>query len=102
MLAQRLRMPGPVDADHMAEPAGPTGLDADLGVLEDGAPLRRQAQLRSRRQERVRRGLARQLTLTRDHPVDAQLDERVEPGDLQDLFGVRAAGDHRPAQPGLA
>ena len=57
--------------------------------------------------ERVRLGLARQALLLGDDAVHARLDQRREPGDLEDLLGVarsrrprRAAGRLRAPPPG--
>ena len=74
-------------------PARP-GLDAGQGVLEHHGLLLRHVQVSRRGEERVGRGLARQVPLLRDHPVDPVVDQVDEPGDLQHHLGVRRRRHH--------
>ena len=94
VLAQRVGLPEPVHADDEAEPARLPCRDAGEGVLEHDGLLLRHVEVRRGGEERVGRGLARQVPLLRDHPVDPVVDQVGEPGDLQHHLGVRRRRHH--------
>ena len=68
-----LGLPGAVHADHQAEVAGATGLDADQRVLEHDRLGGFDAQRPGAGQEGVGRGLARQAVALGDEAVDDAL-----------------------------
>jgi hypothetical protein len=71
---KRVGVPHIVDADELAEPAGPTGLDTGDCVLEDRGLRRLDAEATSASEESVRCRLAPQSLLPQGEPVDAALD----------------------------
>ena len=60
MPAQRLGLAVAGDADHQAEAAGPPGLHAAEGILDDHGPLRLDPELPSRLEKGIGRRLAGQ------------------------------------------
>src|SRR5204862_178970 len=82
-------------------PAASAGVYPGRGVLEHRARFRTHAETVGRGEERVRRGLPAQVLRAHGRAVDDHLDVVRETGDVEDLPGVGAGGDHRPAQAGV-
>ena len=83
-----------IDADGQGEPPGVAGGDAGDGVLDDGGPLRADAQFGGRGEERVGRRLAGQLAGGGDVAVDDDGEAIGEAGGLEHLGGVARRRHH--------
>src|SRR6266571_1422622 len=92
VLEQGLPLSGAVDSDNEAEVPGAPRLDSRQCVLEDGRFGRLDADLLRRREERVGRRLSVEVPLLDDDPVDADLEQVLDPGSLENVLAVRAGG----------
>src|SRR6266487_4558081 len=102
VLEQGLPLSGAVDSDNEAEVPGAPRLDSRQCVLEDGRFGRLDADLLRRREERVGRRLSLQVPLLDGDPVDADLEQVLDPGGLEDVLAVRAGGHDGSVEPRLA
>ena len=91
-----------VDADHAAEGAGATRLDARERVLVHRGVCGLDAEPASTLQERVRVRLALQVQLFGDDAVDAHLDQVVDTSSAKHILAIVARRDHGAAQAGVA
>src|SRR4051794_38801016 len=99
VLAQGLRLADAVDPHDVAKGAGPAGLDAGQGVLEDRGLARLDGEQLGAVQEGVRRGLAGQVPFADRHAVHPLLHVLPQTGDLQDVGSVGARRHHRRGEP---
>ena len=90
MLAERVCLPGAVDADDEREPPGTPRDDAGERILEDGGATGFNAERPCRGQEAVGRWLASQVLARDRDPVDPCLDQVGEAGRVEHLAGVLA------------
>ena len=102
LAAELFRLPGPVDADHEPEAAGPAGLHAGQRVLEHCRLARSDAEAPGGEQEHVGRRLAGQVLPFGGEPVDDHLEQLGQPGHLEHRPGVGARRHHGSAEPGVA
>ena len=102
MLAQRVGLTDAIDADHVAEVTGVSGLHAGQRVLEHGRMAGLHAQGARPGQERVGGRLALEVLLVDRVAVDPCLEQVLDPGCPEDVLAVGAGGDDGPPQPGLA
>ena len=90
---QRFRAAVTVDADHQPERATAPGLHPRNRVLDDDAPVAREAEPFRGRDEDVWRRLAPQVECLARQAVDPDVEQRTQPGTLDDLAAVLARGD---------
>src|SRR3954447_1327312 len=102
VLAQGLRLSAAVDSDHASNPAGAAGLHAGQCVLEDRRLRGFDAKLASGGEEGVGRRLSAQALALRYDAVDAELQELIQTGGVDDVPAVGARGDDGAAQPRVA
>src|SRR6202011_2988281 len=102
VLAQRVGLPHPVNADDETETTGASGLHPGERILEHHGLLRLYTQRASTGEERVRRGLAPQMLTYGDDTVDACVEQILNPGRDQHIPAVGARRHHCPRQPGIA
>ena len=91
-----------IDAHHPAESARAAGFDTGDGVLEDGAMLGPDAELRGGGEEHVGRGLPAQAGLLGHDTIDARFEQRVDAGGLEHRATVLARRDDGAPQPFVA
>jgi hypothetical protein len=93
VLAQLLRLPHPVHADHEPELPGPAGRDPHQRVLEDGGVGRLYPEHPRRLQVGVGGRLAVQPALGRDLGVDPHVEQVGDAAGLEHGLGIGAGGD---------
>src|SRR5215831_9170125 len=98
MLGQLVGLPYPVDADHEAELAGPTGIDSGQRVLEHSADVWREAKCSRTGQVCIWSGFAAQVLLRCDHAVDSRLEQLLDSRGSEHFLRIGARRHHRPAQ----
>jgi hypothetical protein len=99
VLPERLGMPGAVNADHVAESAGPPRCHAGQRILEDRGSRRFEPERRGAREERVRGGLAAKMLALGDNAIDPRLEQILDPGGRQHVAAVGAGGHDSGAGP---
>src|SRR5215207_460354 len=94
VLGEQFALPAPVHTHDKAESAGPSGLYAGDGVLEDGRPRGCSVEQLGGLQERVRRRLPGEVEGGRLDAGDPSVEEAEQPGTAQDHVAVLARGHH--------
>ncbi len=97
---QRVALAHPIHADHVAEFAGASGLDAGQGILEDHRPAGSTPNAFAPARNVSGAGLPCRCSRLGDDAVDHSVEQTRELRGGEHVMGVGARRDHGAAQPG--